>query len=162
MRFKRPPAMEPEIQLAPLIDVILLLLLFYSVAATCTDQASINLDLPRAGSAVTSRDDNGLVIAVEADGRYSLNDRALAATDVDALMSAMSAALAARNAPGQASAPAAAPGPGEQPAARTAPAVRVTIVGDANAPHQAVVRAMDAARRLGITSVSIATREEDQ
>ena len=161
MRFKRPPAMEPEIQLAPLIDVILLLLLFYSVAATFTDQASINIDLPRAGSAVTSRDDNGLVIAVEADGRYSLNDRALAATDVDALMGAMSAALAARNAPGQASA-SAAPGPGEQPVAHTAPAVRVSIVGDANAPHQAVVRAMDAARRLGITSVSIATREEDQ
>ena len=161
MRFKRPPAMEPEIQLAPLIDVILLLLLFYSVAATFTDQASINIDLPRAGSAVTSRDDNGLVIVVEADGRYSLNDRALAATDVDALMSAMSAALAGRNAQGQASAPAA-PGPGEQPVARAAPAVRVSIVGDANAPHQAVVRAMDAARRLGITSVSIATREEDQ
>ena len=79
----------------------------------------------------------------------------------DALMSAMSAALAARNTLGQASSPAAS-GPGEQPAARTAPAVRVTIVGDANAPHQAVVRAMDAARRLGITSVSIATREEDQ
>ncbi len=152
MRFKRPPAMEPEIQLAPLIDVILLLLLFYSVAATFTDQASINIDLPRAGSASAARSDDGLVIAVEADGRYSLNDRALADTDVESLMSAMRSAMSARDT--QAA--------GVHAGAAPSPALQVTIVADANAPHQAVVRAMDAARRLGIASVSIATREDDQ
>ena len=105
------------------------------------------------------------MIAVEADGRYSLNDRALADSDVVALMNAMRAAMSTLNAqtPGDAQAARmGANGVGVGAGAPAAPAPHVTIVGDANAPHQAVVRAMDAARRLGIASVSIATREEDE
>lgn len=145
MRFRRPQAVEPEIQLAPLIDVILLLLLFYSVAATFTDQPRIDLQLPPAGSGVSAKGSEPLVIAVEADGRYAVNGRTLAGTDVDALKTAIAAAL--RQVGGDAT--------GEKAK------VPVTILGDAEAPHHAIVGAMDAARQLGIASVRIATRSAD-
>ena len=148
--------MEPEIQLAPLIDVILLLLLFYSVAANFTDQSSLNIELPRAGSAPSEQQHEALVVAVESDGGYSVNGRAVADVGVDALMNAMARALKA----GAPDDTATAHGSDVVPALGSTR--RVTIVGDASAPHQAVVRAMDAARRLGIASVSIATRAEHE
>ncbi len=157
MRFRRPQTVEPEIQLAPLIDVILLLLLFYSVTASFVDQPRIALQLPEAGSAAPMQGNEALVVTVAADGGYAVNGRALAASDIDALRAALAAELQRLSAPGDAPAAAAAGA-----AVSTADAkVPVTILGDAHAPHQAVVGAMDAARQLGIASVRIATRSTD-
>ncbi len=157
MRFRRPQASEPEIQLAPLIDVILLLLLFYSVAANFVDQPRIDLQLPAAGSGVPAQGSEPLLVTVEADGGYVVNGRALVGNDVDMLKSALAAELQRLGA-------AAAPAAGQATAASAAPSagvtVPVTILGDAHAPHQAVVGAMDAARQLGIASVRIATRND--
>lgn len=153
MRFRRPQASEPEIQLAPLIDVILLLLLFYSVAANFVDQPRIDLQLPAAGSGVPAQGSEPLLVTVEADGGYVVNGRALAGNDVEMLKSALAAELQRLGA-------AAAPAAGQAAAAAAGVTVPVTILGDANAPHQAVVGAMDAARQLGIASVRIATRND--
>lgn len=160
MRFRRPQAIEPDIQLAPLIDVILLLLLFYSVAANFVDQPRIDLQLPAAGSGVPVRGSEPLLVTVEADGGYVVNGRALPVADVASLRSALAAELQrlGAGAPGAGPAMAGQAAAGQGAAAAGGTTVPVTILGDAHAPHQAVVGAMDAARQLGIASVRIATR----
>lgn len=140
MKFRRPTAVEPEIQLAPLIDVILLLLLFYSVAATFTEQPRIDLQLPKSGTARVENADDGVLVAVERSGRFVVGGADVPADAPEALNAALKRALErSRN-------------DGDAP--------KVTILGDAQAPHQAIVQAMDAARANGVAAVRIATRDE--
>lgn len=128
---------EPELNLISLVDVVLLLLIFFMVSTTFVDESRIELQLPQASRApaVEQRKDP-LEVSITASGEYRVNGQALINTSPATLSAAVSKVA------------------GE---ARDIP---VTIRADAKATHQSVVTAMDVLGRLGFRSVSIATVNE--
>jgi len=80
---------EPEISLVPLIDVILVMIIFFVVTATFDARSVIQLELPRAtGEQVEAT--QPLVVLVNADGRYFVDDREVLRNDVDSLKATIS------------------------------------------------------------------------
>lgn len=125
---------EPEINLTSLIDVVLLLLVFFMVSTSFVREAEISLRLPEASSdAPPSEEVETLEISVTQTGSYLVNTRPLVNNESVTLRKAIVKLV------------------GEQ---RDMP---VIIRADAQATHQAVVTAMDVAGRLGFVEVSIAT-----
>ena len=123
---------EPEINLVPMIDVILVLIIFFVVTATFDARSVIQLELPRA-TGEQSEAEQPLVVLVNADGRYFVQDREVLRTDIDSLRSVIAEVAGDDR---------------ERP---------VLLRADARTPHQAVVTALDAVAQLGFTHVSIAT-----
>ncbi|HEX7011895.1 MAG TPA: biopolymer transporter ExbD [Steroidobacteraceae bacterium] len=128
---------EPELNLISLVDVVLLLLIFFMVSTTFVDESRIELRLPQASRApAPEQAKTPLEVSVTASGEYRVNGQALINTSPATLSAAVSKLA------------------GE---ARDIP---VTIRADARATHQSVVTAMDVLGRLGFRSVSIATVNE--
>ncbi|MDX1604864.1 MAG: biopolymer transporter ExbD [Candidatus Competibacterales bacterium] len=127
---------EPEISLTPLIDIVFLLLIFFMVTTTFRKESEFDVTLPEA-SRMPAESEAPLVVAIDAGGRYALNDTVLDGTGRGDLEAALGAALE--------------DGP-EGPV--------LVIRADAQAPHQAVVRVLDAAGRLGLERIAIATVPE--
>jgi biopolymer transport protein ExbD len=131
LRVKRPD--EIELNLISLVDVVLLLVIFFMLSTTFVQDARLRVELPEAGSATIERSVNPIVITVSAQGSYRVNERALVNNERATLSAALrQVAGNARNGP-------------------------VTIRADARATHQSVVTAMDVAARQGFTQVNIAT-----
>lgn len=136
MKFPRKPREPVDINLAPLIDVVFILLLFFVVTTTFNRETQLKVDLPEAVSgtppeAVTIP----LEILVAVDGSFALNGRSLSKNDLSTLMEAL------RTESG-----------GDQ-------SLPVMLSADAKAPYQAVVTAMDAASKLGFAHLRITTVE---
>ena len=129
---RRRGRLAATVELAPLIDIVFLLLIFFMVSATFIRRSELHIDLPQAegGRQETNR---ALTITVRRDGGYAVNGQPTAES---ALARALASARGADEAP------------------------RAVIAADALAPHQAVVGAMDAAGRSGLTRISILTRED--
>jgi biopolymer transport protein ExbD len=127
---------ELELNLISLVDVVLLLVIFFMLSTTFVQDARLRVELPEAGTATVERSVRPIVITVSAQGSYRVNDRAL----VNNERATLSAAL--RQVAGN---------------ARKEP---VTIRADARATHQSVVTAIDVAARQGFTQVNIATVSE--
>ena len=125
---------EPEVNLTSLIDVVLLLLVFFMVSTSFVKETEISLRLPQAdvqSAPVTESD--VLEIVVTQTGGYLVNGRALVNNERGTLRSAIERTIGeSRNVP-------------------------VIIRADAQATHQAVVTAMDVAGQLGFVQISIAT-----
>ena len=128
---RRRGRLAATVELAPLIDIVFLLLIFFMVSATFIRRSELHIDLPetRVGWPATSEP---LTITVRRDGAYAVNGQPTA-------KSALAQALASAR------------GEDEAP--------RAVIAAHALAPHQAVVGAMDAASRAGLTRISILARE---
>ena len=131
LQVKRPD--ELELNLISLVDVVLLLVIFFMLSTTFVQDSRLKVELPKAGSTTVERSLNPIVITISAQGSYRVNDRAL----VNNESATLSAAL--RQVSG---------GSSREP---------VTIRADARANHQSVVTAMDVAARQGFTQVNIAT-----
>ena len=131
LRVKRPD--EVELNLISLVDVVLLLVIFFMLSTTFVQDARLRIELPSAESASAERAAQPIVITISAQGSYRVNGRAL----VNSERATLSAAL--RQVAG---------GTHEEP---------VTIRADARATHQSVVTAMDVAAKQGFTQVNIAT-----
>jgi biopolymer transport protein ExbD len=131
LRVKR--ADEIELNLISLVDVVLLLVIFFMLSTTFVQDSRLRVELPQAGSAAVEREAQPIVVTISAQGSYRVNDRAL----VNNERATLSAAL--RQVAG---------------ASREGP---VTIRADARATHQSVVTAMDVAAKQGFTQVNIAT-----
>jgi len=139
MNLRRRAHEEPELNLISLVDVVLLLLIFFMVSTTFVDEGRIRLQLPRAGAEpAEAHSKDPIEIAVTASGEYRVNGRALINTSASTLSAAV-AKLADES--------------------RAAP---VTIRADARATHQAVVTAMDVVGRLGLRNIRIATVNDSQ
>jgi biopolymer transport protein ExbD len=123
----------PEINLTPLVDVVLLLIIFFMASTTFVREAALKVDLPQASQQPTATSGTPLEITVTAEGNYLVNRQALINSRADTLLKALE-----RTAGG----------------ARDLPLV---IRADARATHQSVVTAMDVAGRLGFVHLSIAT-----
>lgn len=124
---------EPEVNLTSLIDVVLLLLIFFMVSTSFVNEAEIQIRLPEASLEPVPSEVEAMEIAVTAEGRYLVNKRPL----VNARPETLRAAL--------------------QKLAGDNPGREITIRADAEATHQAVVTAMDVAGKLGFVNINIAT-----
>ncbi len=131
LRVKRPD--EIELNLISLVDVVLLLVIFFMLSTTFIQDSRLRVELPEAGSATIEPSIHPVIITISAQGSYRVNDRAL----VNNERATLSAAL--RQVAG---------GNTHQP---------ITIRADARSTHQSVVTAMDVAARQGFTQVNIAT-----
>jgi biopolymer transport protein ExbD len=126
----------PEINLVPLIDVILVLIIFFVVTTTFDTRSMLKLELPRADARPVDGEQHALSVLVNAEGRYFIDDREALRTDVEAIKSTI-LEVAGDDRERQ-----------------------VLLRADARTPHQAVVTAMDALGQLGFRRVSIATAPE--
>lgn len=134
MNLSSPSHEEPEINLTSLIDVVLLLLVFFMITTSFVRESKIGIRLPEASStAQVEIQDGSMVVSVTAQGTYLVNGRALLDNRPVTLESAMRM-LAGDN-------------PGQQ----------ITITADADASHQHVITAIDIAGRLGYVEINLST-----
>lgn len=134
MNFRKPRPEEPEINLIPFIDVLLVILIFLMLSTTYSRFTELQITLPTA-DADKPRDRPGeVLVAVSADGRYAVNHKTVDGRSVEILTAELSAA-----------------------AAGNSDAV-VIVSADAAAAHQAVINVMDAARRAGLAKLTFATQ----
>jgi biopolymer transport protein ExbD len=123
---------NPEINLVPLIDVILVLIIFFVITTTFDARSVLKLELPRA-EGQPNEAQRALSVLVNADGRYFVDDREALRTDVDSLKRTIAEVAGDDR---------------ERP---------VLLRADARTPHQAVVTALDALGQLGFQRIAIAT-----
>jgi biopolymer transport protein ExbD len=124
---------EPELNMTSLIDVVLLLLIFFMLSTRFIDEGRLQLRLPEAGAEPEAVQPDAIEIEVTAQGGYRVNGRALASGSPEALGAAIAQVAGSG---------------GARP---------VIIRADARATHQSVVTAMDVAGRAGFRQLSIAT-----
>jgi biopolymer transport protein ExbD len=124
-----------DVNLTPLIDVVFLLLIFFMVSTTFDRHAKLKVELPEASAKQTQQQQQSIVLSIDAKGNYFINDRQLINTRLETLKTALQKTL------------------GDEKD------IPLVLRADAKTPHQAVVRAMDAASQLGLTRLSIATIE---
>ena len=134
MNFRKHRTEEPEINLIPFIDVLLVILIFLMLTTTYSKFTELQLTLPSADTEQMRDRPRELIVSIGADGRYVINKTELENRSVDSIAAAMSSA---------------APAGGDSV---------VIISADANAPHQSVVSAMEAARRAGLSQITFATQ----
>lgn len=133
MNFRPRRSEEPEVNLTSLIDVVFLLLIFFMVTTTFQRTSELKIDLPKASATQEESKPRSIELVIDAQGRYYLDGRELVNTQAETVLKALQAAAA-----GQKDVP-------------------LVIRADAMTPHQAVVTAMDAAGRAGLSRLSIAT-----
>jgi biopolymer transport protein ExbD len=129
---------ELELNLISLVDVVLLLVIFFMLTTTFVQDASLRVELPKADATAAQRAVDPLVVSISAQGSYRVNDRALVNNERATLSAALRQVGAGRT--------------GDP----------VVIRADARATHQSVVTAMDVAARLGFTQVNIATVSQEE
>jgi len=127
-----------EVNLTPLIDVVFLLLIFFMVTTTFDRHARLKVSLPESSAKAAQQQQEPLVLSIDASGNYFLNDRQIVNQQLETLKQALKKTIG--------------------PSADYTD-IALVLRADANTPHQAVVRAMDAASQLGLTKLSIATVE---
>lgn len=122
-----------EINVIPLIDVMLTLLMFFVLTATFEQRASLKVSLPQASESTEHSTDTSLTVMIDRDGRYFVDNNEVLNPGLDTLKDVL------------------------QRVAGDDRSRAVTIRADAQTPHQAVVTAMDALGQVGFTRLSIAT-----
>lgn len=134
MQFKRQPKREIALDITPLIDVVFLLLIFFMVTTSFTDKTQLTIDLPEAVQGeIQMQQSESIEVLISASGEYHVNGQRLINDDFNTLKNAISQQL------------------------MDAEKVPYVITADANAPHGAVVMAMDIAGQLGISNLSVTT-----
>ena len=134
MNFRRNNREEPEINLIPFIDVLLVVLIFLMLSTTYSKFTEMQLKLPTADTDAQRDYPKELIVSVSSDGHYSVNKTAVEGKSVDAVASALGSA------------------------AKAGKDTVVIISADALATHQAVISVMEAARRAGLQQVTFATQ----
>jgi len=134
MNFRTRPIGEPEINLIPFIDVLLVILIFLMLSTTYSKFTELQLRLPVADTEVQKDYPKEMIVAVSAEGGYSVNRTPVAGRTLEALLAALSEG------------------------ARASKDTVVVISADANAKHQSVVTVMEAARRAGLNQITFATQ----
>ena len=134
MRFSKRRIEEPEINLIPFIDVLLVVLIFLMLSTTYSRFTELQVNLPSANAETLRERPGEIIVAVSGDGRYAVNRKAVDGRSVELLTAALSDAAAGRS-------------------------DQVVIVSaDALAAHQSVINVLDAARRAGLTRLTFAAQ----
>jgi biopolymer transport protein ExbD len=129
---------EPEINLIPFIDVLLVILIFLMLSTTYSKFTELQLRLPVADTDVARDHPKEIIVAVGSDGAYAINKMPLAGRSLEALVSAL------------------------LDGSKAGKDTVVIISADASAQHQSVITVMEAARRAGLTQITFATQSSAQ
>ncbi|HEY7675120.1 MAG TPA: biopolymer transporter ExbD [Burkholderiales bacterium] len=135
MKFARTRKEDPEINLIPMIDVLLVIIIFLMLTTTYSKFAELRVNLPRADAEKQIERSNEINVIVSANGQYVLQRRAIQYRDVAGLADELRRAGANMKDP------------------------VVIINADNNATHQSVIRVMDAARQAGYGQVAFAVEQ---
>ncbi|CAI8983821.1 biopolymer transport protein ExbD [Pseudomonas sp. IT-P12] len=136
MKFRRKQRENVDINLASLIDVVFILLLFFVVTTTFTRETQLRVDLPEAASGSPAEDQaRHLDVTISADGVFSVNNQILPKNDLATLMDALQ-----KESGGDTNLP-------------------LSISADGKTQHQSVITAMDAAGKLGFSHLRMTTVE---
>jgi biopolymer transport protein ExbD len=127
---------EPEINLIPMIDVLLVILIFMMVTTSYAKFSELQINLPQAGGDASAAKANLINVAVDASEHYAINDQGLQYTGVDALAASLKAAAGNQTDP------------------------TIVIDADAKATHQSVINVMEAARRAGYGRITFTTQNK--
>ena len=138
MNFRPRAKEEPEINLIPFIDVLLVILIFLMLSTTYSKFTELQLRLPVADADAQRDYPREVIVAVSADGRYSINRVPVDGRSVEAVATAM------------------------VDAAKHGKDSVVIISADATAAHQSVITVMEAARRSGLNQITFATQPSAQ
>ena len=123
---------EPEINLIPFIDVLLVVLIFLMISTTFTRYQELAITLPTANGSESQAEAKQIHIAVSRDGRFAINGKV---TDRSQLSSALTQLS------------------GQSTQKESANTLQVNIDADAKAPHQAVMSALEAARDANLSNI---------
>ena len=134
MNFRPRTKEEPEINLIPFIDVLLVILIFLMLSTTYSKYTEMQLRLPVADTEAQREYPKELTVSVSANGAYSVNKTPVDGRNPEAISAAIEAA------------------------AKGGSDTVVIISADANAKHQSVVSVMEAARRVGLSQITFATQ----
>lgn len=134
MNFRHRRQEEPEINLIPFIDVLLVVLIFLMLSTTYSKFTELQITLPVANTDAQRDYPKEIIVAVSSDGHYAINKGAVDGRGIDTL----SAALVN--------------------AAKGSKDMVVIISADASATHQSVITVMEAARRSGLNQITFATQ----
>ncbi len=138
MNFRPRKKDEPEINLIPFIDVLLVVLIFLMLSTTYSKFTELQLKLPVADTDAQRDYPREVIVAVGSDGRYSINKTPVNGRSVEAVaMALVESAKAGKD-------------------------TVVIISADAAAAHQSVITVMEAARRSGLTQITFATQSSAQ
>ncbi|MEJ6023090.1 ExbD/TolR family protein [Ramlibacter sp. PS4R-6] len=133
MNFRPRQKEEPEINLIPFIDVLLVILIFLMLTTTYSKFTEVQLRLPVADTDVQRDYPKEIIVTVTNDGRYTVKGNTVLGRNVEAVAQALSET---------------------QPQKDSV----IIITADAAAPHQAVITVMEAARRVGLSQITFATQ----
>ena len=134
MNFRPRQKEEPEINLIPFIDVLLVVLIFLMLTTTYSKFTEMQLRLPIADTDQQRDYPKEVIVSVSSDGRYTVNKNAVTGKSSDALAIALA------------------------DAAKAGKDTIVIISADATATHQSVITVMEAARRAGLSQITFATQ----
>jgi biopolymer transport protein ExbD len=132
MNFRGAFKEDPEINLIPMIDVLLVILIFLMITTTYSKFAELQINLPSAQAEKPAERANEINVTVNASGQYTIDRKSVTFGDVNSFAQAMRAAGSGLKDP------------------------VVVINADANASHQSVIKVMEAARVAGYAQVSFA------
>jgi biopolymer transport protein ExbD len=131
---KQQPAEEPEINLIPFIDVLLVVLIFLMLSTTYSKFTELQITLPVADADRPRDNPREVIVAVSGEGRFSINRTPVDGRSVEQVAAALTAATGG------------------------AKDTIVIVSADATAAHQSVITVMDAARRAGLAKLTFATQ----
>jgi biopolymer transport protein ExbD len=134
MNFRKHHPEEPEINLIPFIDVLLVVLIFLMLSTTYSKFTELQVVLPVADADKPRENPREIIVAVSGEGRYAVNRKTLEGRSVELLAAELAVA------------------------ADGSKDTVVIISADATAAHQSVVTVMDAARRAGLAKLTFATQ----
>ena len=123
---------EPELNLVPMIDVVLVLLIFFMIATSLRHESKLEIRLPEASGQPLPTNLAQLEVDIDASGRYAVNGQQVDGWDAAALKAPLQAAAQGRELP-------------------------LIVRADGQTPHQAVVTVLDVAGQLGLKQLAIAT-----
>jgi biopolymer transport protein ExbD len=129
---------EPEINLIPMIDVLLVILIFMMVTTSYAKFSELQINLPQAGGESSAAKANLINVAVDASEHYAINDQGLQYNGIDALAASLKAAVGTQTDP------------------------TIVIDADAKATHQSVINVMEAARRAGYGRITFTTQNKPE
>lgn len=134
MNFRKQRPEDPEINLIPFIDVLLVVLIFLMLSTTYSKFTELQITLPTADADKLRDRQREIIVAVSADGRYAVNNKPVDGRSVDALAAELSAAAGGQS------------------------DMMVIVSADATSAHQSVINVMDAARRANLPHLTFATQ----
>jgi biopolymer transport protein ExbD len=138
MNFRRRSRDEPEINLIPFIDVLLVVLIFLMLSTSYSKYTEMQLQLPVANGQAPQSNPKEILVAISNEGRYMVNQTALTGQGADVVAAGLLSA------------------------GQVQPDSRIIISADARAPHQSVMTVMEAARRVGLAQITFAAQSGAQ